>query len=233
MALLHKGIFVTGTDTGIGKTVVVAALIKLLKAKGHVVAGAKPFESGSQKDSSWLHEESGQPADWKAWAFPYNFKAAMAPDMAAQKEGIIISVHLAMQGMHALQDNADYVVAEGAGGALVPIRGNYLMADFMAELEFPVVIVASPNLGTINHTLLTLEALRSRKCRILGVIFNRTETRNETEVERKNPEVIAKLGKLSVLGNLPCIPKVRRRLLPGVDKLNRHILLRKMLSMLE
>ena len=226
-----KGFFITGTDTDVGKTVVTAALLKLLKAKGYQVAAAKPFESGGSSDSHWLHREAEQPDAWHKLAFPYRLKAAMAPDLAAQKEGVLLSTKLAITGLHQLQSMADILLVEGAGGVLVPIRKHIMVADFAAELGFPVLVVARLTLGTINHTLLTLEALRHRGCQVAGVIFSQTESGALNEVQKNNPRVIAELGRVSVLGHLPYLPKARRLQLPVASRIERFFLLKKLLAL--
>ena len=209
--MLKRAFFITGTDTGVGKTVTTACLIKTLQNQGFVVAVAKPFESGGNRDGAWLKQLTGQPDAWDRWAFPYKFKAPMAPAMAAPREGVRISVKKVIVGLQQLEKRVDVLLVEGAGGVLVPIRKKYMMADLMAELGYPVIIVARPALGTINHSLLTLEALRRRGCKVEGIIFNRCQPGRVSVVEKQNPMVIATLGRIKVLGTLPYIKEIGRQ----------------------
>ena len=154
-----EAVFVTGTDTGIGKTVVSAALALKWKA-----AYWKPVQSGllPQTDSEWVSQVTGLEVLPEA----YRLKAPLSPHASAKAEGITISME-----KFVLPKNRPLVV-EGAGGVLVPLNENALMIDLMKHLSLPVLVVARSTLGTINHTLMTLSILRERQVPIMGVVMN-------------------------------------------------------------
>ena len=195
-------------------------LIRLLQAQGCRVAVAKPFESGGNQDGRWLRQLSGQSPSWDRWAFPYKLSAPMAPAMAAAKQGVSLSLKKVIDGLHTLESKADVLLVEGAGGALVPIKGSYCVADLMAELGYPAIVVSRLGLGSINHSLLTIEALRARACVIAGIIFNQLRSAKLNAVEKLNPAVIARLTKVPVLGHVPFLPL---RQPPSADRLRRYI----------
>ena len=201
--MLKRAFFITGTDTGVGKTVATACLIKTLQNQGFVVGVAKPFESGGNQDGVWLKQLTGQPDAWDAWAFPYKFKAPMAPGMAAKKAGIKPSLKRVVAGLGNLQKKVDVLLVEGAGGLMVPLSADQMVIDLMQALGYPAIIVSRLKLGTINHSLLTVQALRQRKVPVAGWIFNRLGPERLTEVERMNPSAIEKLSGVPVLGLLP------------------------------
>ena len=221
--------FITGTDTDVGKTVVTACLARILMARGLSVAVAKPFECGSNQDSRFLKHSTGQDSTWDRWAFPYKLKAAMAPAMAAEKEGVKLSIPKAETGLRKLERMNDVMLVEGAGGLMVPIRDRFLILDLMVKLGYPVIVVARYGLGTINHSLLTLAVLAQRRCPVAGLIFNQTSPGKIGELEKKNPTVVAQLGNVKILGMLPYTPKIRRQVFPPLEELNRYLLINKLL----
>ena len=152
--------FVTGTDTGVGKTYVAALL-----AVGMGCAYWKPVQSGADTDTDWVRRTAGLPAS-RLVPEAYRLPEPLSPHEAARRQGVEIDM-----ARLALPDR-ERLVVEGAGGVMVPLNGDYLMIDLIAALRLPAVIVARSELGTINHTLLTLEQLRRRDCPVLGVVVN-------------------------------------------------------------
>ena len=158
----QRGVFVTGTGTGVGKSVVAAAICARLSAAGERVAAFKPALSGLEEAASeWPpdHEllastaSAGQtPED----ITPYRFGPALSPHLAAEGEGFTIDPARLLRAAAAAAESADVVVVEGVGGLLVPLTPAYLVRDLAVELDLPVLIVSLPRLGTINHTLLTI-----------------------------------------------------------------------------
>ena len=173
-------IFVTGTDTDVGKSYVAALL-----TVGLAATYWKPVQSGSEADTDWLRQVTGLPAD-RVWPESYRLRAPLSPHEAARREG----VHIDMDQFKLPEQ--ERLVVEGAGGVMVPLNDKHLMVDLIVDLALPVLVVARSELGTINHTLLTLDQLRRRGCELLGVVVNGPS--NEA-----NCRAIADYGKVSVL----------------------------------
>ncbi len=189
-----RGLFVTGTDTGVGKTEVAAALVEGWRARGLDVAGMKPAQSGVEDglptDADRLRAAGGN-ADPVELACPYSLRAPLAPAVAARLEGVTISLDHVLACARELARRHAAVVVEGAGGLLVPLTERETYADLARALGLPVLVVARAGLGTVNHTALTVEALRSRGLAVLGVVLNRSapvadpsEPHNAAEIER-------------------------------------------------
>jgi dethiobiotin synthetase len=207
---MNKGFFITGTDTGIGKTVVAEGLIRALKAKGLSVCPMKPVESGCSRkkgklfppDAVTLLKASGVEETLDA-VNPYRLRNPLAPSVAAEIEGIKIEKKKIVSACNRFSKKYDVTVVEGAGGIMVPIYKKYLFLDLAVDLGLPLLIVARPGLGTINHTLLTIEAARNRGLDIAGIVINYAmKTRNGLP-EKTSPKVIEKLGGVPVLGIVP------------------------------
>lgn len=199
-----KGIFVAGTDTAVGKTYVAAGLAAALRAKGVNVGVFKPFESGvgnGHEDSKILKEASGS-TDPEDWINPYRFEEALAPAVAAERAGVAIDWCGMTDAFESIAIKHRFMIVEGAGGLLVPLTNGKTNIDLIRECEFPVLLVARLGLGTINHTLLSLEALASRKIPCVGVVLNQT-TAETTIAERTNPDVLRKLSPVPVFGPIP------------------------------
>lgn len=207
---MSKGIFITGTDTGVGKTFVACGLIKAMKDKGLSVCPMKPVESGCGMkkghlipgDTIKLIRASGvhEPLDLLN---PYRLKHPIAPSVAAEIEGMRINKKKIFSAYSRLSNKYDLMIVEGAGGIMVPVYKKYLFLDLAKDMNLPVLIVSRPGLGTINHSLLTLEAARSKGLNVLGVIFNYADKIRKGLSETTNPEVIRKLGASSILGEVP------------------------------
>ena len=134
---------------------------------------------------------------------PYRLKHPLAPSVAADIEGVKIERRKILSAHSRLSKKYDITIVEGAGGIMVPIYKKYLFLDLAKDLGLPVVIVSRPGLGTINHTLLTIEALKNKGLDISGVIINYSEISRKGLSEKTNPEVIEKLGGMTVLGSVP------------------------------
>jgi dethiobiotin synthetase len=176
---LQPGLFVTGTDTGAGKTVVAAAIIRSLAASDLRVAGMKPVSAGSRHTRDGLRNDDAlaliQAANVVA-AYevvnPYCFAAPIAPHIAARDTGVVIDIELIRERFNTLASTADCVVVEGAGGWLAPIGPAQTMADVAAALALPVVLVVALRLGCLNHALLTARALAGHGAGLAGWIGN-------------------------------------------------------------
>jgi len=207
---MNKGIFITGTDTGVGKTYVAAGLIRAAKEKGLSVCPLKPVETGCgarkgklvPEDAVRLMKVSGvdEPLDL---INPYRLKKPLAPAVASEIEGVVIERKRIISSYTRMRRKYDVTIVEGAGGIMVPVRGNYLFLHLIRELHIPLVIVARAGLGTINHTLLTIAAAMSEKLNVLGVVINYAVKKSKGLPEKTNPAVIEKLGGVPLLGTVP------------------------------
>jgi dethiobiotin synthetase len=196
---------ITGTDTGVGKTVTTAAIACTLSAAGRSVAVFKPVETGvgptDRGDADFVLSvlNSGQS---RASACPYRFRGPAAPLVAAAAERAAVDPSRLRASFVALRAQYDIVLVEGAGGLLVPIAPDFDMANLALLLDLPLVVVARPGLGTINHTLLTLEAARSRGIEVLGVVLCGWRPADDLAT-LTNPGLLAHLGRVPLLGVLP------------------------------
>lgn len=175
-------LFVAGTDTGVGKTYVSTLLLKAWRQAGFRVGAYKPACSGavagpegvlSWEDVDQLHAALGRDVP-KDRVCPQWYAAPLAPPLAAKKEGRSVDRRLLRDGLNRWAGEADLMLIEGAGGVMSPLAENDLCLDLAADLKCPVLVVARPTLGTINHTLLTLAALRLRKIPVAGVVFSQS-----------------------------------------------------------
>lgn len=169
--MMPRGWFVTGTDTGIGKTFFSSRLLRTLRAVGIPSVGYKPFCSGDRADAESLLAESA-PGFSLDEINPVWFAAPAAPSVAAAMEGRVLEIGLAVEGFQAVAGKASCCVVEGAGGWLVPISGEKTMADLAVAIDLPVIVVARNQLGVINHVLLTLESVRRRGLEVAAVMLN-------------------------------------------------------------
>jgi dethiobiotin synthetase len=205
-----KGIFITGTDTGVGKTFVASGLLRAFRAKGLSVCPMKPVETGCGTragklfpgDTVRLVRASGA-QERISTINPYRFRPSAAPSVAAELEETIINKRRILSIYNRLIRKYDITIVEGAGGIMVPVYREYLSLDLIKDLGPPVLIVARPGLGTINHTLLTIEIANSRGITILGVIINHATSQKSGVPERTNPEIIERLGRIPILGIVP------------------------------
>jgi dethiobiotin synthase len=192
-----RGVFVTGTDTGIGKTVVSAALLYRFARVGPARYW-KPIQTGIERDddTATVVELSGCDRS-HALDDGVRLPRPLSPHLAARLSGVTIAIDDLVRTQAARTDRHRWVV-EGAGGVLVPINEGELIADLMAALALPVIVVARSALGTINHTLLTLEALRARSLAIAGVVMV-----GDGNID--NRRAIEHYGRVQVLGELPLL----------------------------
>jgi dethiobiotin synthetase len=173
--MTRRGLFVTGTDTGVGKTVIACGLARGLRQSGVDVGVMKPCETGvgpkGPEDAAALRAAAGV-EDSIEEICPQSFALPAAPSVAAQVESRVVDLERIRVASKALAARHDFLLVEGAGGWLVPIAADFSMADLAAELGYPVLVVARASLGTINHTLLTLESIERRGLPLAGVVVN-------------------------------------------------------------
>jgi dethiobiotin synthetase len=176
---MRRDFFVTGTDTGVGKTLVTAALLRALRAAGHRVAGMKPVAAGSvagpegpaNEDALLLQAESSTRHPY-ADVNPWLFEPAVAPHIAAAEAGVEIEAARIAAAHARLAASADVVLAEGAGGFLVPLDAHRSCAEIPALLRMDVILVVGLRLGCLNHALLTAEAIAARRLALAGWVGN-------------------------------------------------------------
>ena len=182
-----RGLFVTGTDTGVGKTFVAAGLARLLSDRGLHVGVMKPVETGCERrgddlipaDAVRLFTSAGGHQDLSS-VCPYRFEAPLAPDVAARREGRSIDPVVILNRFRTVAASHDIVLVEGAGGLLVPIWGRYTMADLAGDVGLPLLVVTASRLGAVSHTLLTLEHARFRGVPVAAYVLNQlTDTAND------------------------------------------------------
>ncbi len=166
-----KGLFITGTDTGAGKTYVTSLMIKALRAEGVGAVGYKPICCGGREDAYALQNASGGGVDLDR-VNPCYLRTPAAPYVAAMFENRDLEVAPLLQGCRELGEEYEAVIAEGVGGWLVPILKDYMVADFAKDLGLPTVLVVGNRLGALNQTLLTVQSMRAIGLEPAGLIFN-------------------------------------------------------------
>jgi dethiobiotin synthetase len=211
-----RGLFVTGTGTDVGKTVVAAAICGALRARGEAVVAFKPVVSGTadRTGPDWPadHEilaaaTGGDPAE----IAPAVFEAPLSPHLAAALAGRPLDPAALRAAFARRAAGAGAVVVEGVGGLLVPLTPDYLVRDLARDLALPLVIAAHPGLGTINHTLLTIEAARAAGLRVAGVVFTPWPAAPGV-MEEDNRATVGRLGGVEV-ATLPLLPRADPALL--------------------
>jgi len=204
-----RGLFVTGTDTGVGKSVLSAALVAAMHRAGEPVHPYKPVLPGLDEEpgSPWPADDkllAGLVAVERERVAPLRFEVPASPHLAAQLAGTTIDPARLVAGAEALARDRHTLVVEGVGGLLVPLREDYAVRDLACALGLPLVVAARPGLGTINHTLLTLEAARAAGLAVAAVVLT-PWPEEPSLLERSNRETIGLLGEVDVWG-LPLLP---------------------------
>ncbi|MFZ5634748.1 MAG: dethiobiotin synthase [Bacillota bacterium] len=210
---MGSGFFITGTDTGIGKTVVTAGLLAALRAAGIDAAAFKPVQSGAlrtgdglvSQDAAFFLKVSGLAADVSDYNL-YCLEQPFSPHLAAEMSGKSIAREAILARCGELLANHRVLLVEGAGGICVPLtRKGYTVAHLAGDLGFPLLVVARPALGTINHTVLTIKYAQMFGLQVAGFIFNGLRKTGDI-LEEDNAKVIKALTGVPLLGKLPHIP---------------------------
>jgi dethiobiotin synthetase len=217
-----QGLFITGTDTGVGKTLVTAAIARLLRDQGHVVQVCKPVATGAEwcgdrycsDDTCQLAEAAGE--DDLQVVTPWVLPVPAAPPVAARQAGVVLTLKDLAEAVRRRASAGRPVLVEGVGGLLCPLTDNETVADLAGVLGLPVIVVARRALGTLNHTLLTLEVARGRRLRVLGVVVNETEPVDGVAQET-NVEELRRRMEVPVLCVVPHQPGPRPAAVAGVD----------------
>jgi dethiobiotin synthetase len=205
-----KGFFITGTDTGVGKTYVAAGIASALRSRRLDVGVMKPVETGCRtiegkpvpRDARKLIMAAGA-RDSIALVNPYCFRKPLAPSIAAELDHAAVNIGSIIKAYRTLSRRHDLMIVEGAGGILVPLTAKHTSLDLAGKIGLPVVIVARPGLGTINHTLLTISALKGIGVKIAGVVINYARDQKAGLAEKTGPAVIEKMSGIPILATIP------------------------------
>lgn len=236
---IYKGIFITGTDTGVGKTIVSAAIIRALVKNGIKVGVMKPVETGCARTEIRGENESLIPSDGmflKEMAemddaidliVPVRYEHPLAPMVAADLENRPVDLDRIYRTYHILSEKYEFMIVEGAGGLLVPItriknkkKKAYYMSDLIKDLKIPMIIVTRPVLGTINHTLLTINESIREGINVVGIVINYSYKAENNAAEKTNPDVLRELCPVPILGILPYVEDIK---LKSIEKLSDFI----------
>lgn len=213
-----NGFFITGTDTNIGKTSLSALLLAELRRRGTNAGPMKPTQTGCFRtpgtnnlsvpdlDYSLSMASMHVSAATYSAMSPYTFEPACSPHLAAEMAGTKIDLSEIIIAARTLSTEYDLVIAEGAGGVIVPLNRHETTLDLMQALKLPIILVARPNLGTINHTLLSIRTLRSDGLNIAGIVFVATQENAVDFIEDDNQFTIEQLSHVPILGTLPYCP---------------------------
>ena len=204
---MNKGIFITGTDTGVGKTIVAATLARILTLKGIKTGVMKPVTSGCiTTDDGRKVSEDAELLKWAAnstdedeLCAPYVLNEPIAPAEAAAMEGVRINFGTIRGAFKVLSERNAFTIVEGAGGLMVPLAGGFLVSDLISQLEIPALVVARPNLGTINHTLLTTFAAKQLNIDVRGTIIANFPEHPDTAAASA-PHLMDTLSGVPILG---------------------------------
>ncbi|WP_420264021.1 dethiobiotin synthase [Candidatus Magnetominusculus dajiuhuensis] len=218
-----RGFFVTGTDTGVGKTVVSALMAVLLMEKGFNVIVRKPIETGCAdvnntlipKDGLFLKTITGSTEDLKVIT-PIRFAHPLAPLAAATAENTTIDIAEIYKSFDCI-DNSSVAIVEGIGGLLVPITETFFASDLIKKLNLPVILVSSNRLGTINHTLLSLEYMKNKAITVAGLVFNNTTSVRDMSVNT-NIGLIRRLTAVPIIATVPFLDTIDYNTLADVAK---------------
>src|SRR4030042_3038001 len=206
----HKGLFITGTDTGVGKTLIAGAIAKSRSQKGKTTGVFKPVAAGSRRQREGLVSSDAEflaHCSDSEFALddinPVNFTMPAAPFACEQIENRKIELEKIVTAYNYICSNTDCIIVEGIGGIRVPITKDVDVLELAKAFELPVVIVARPNLGPINHTLLTIDAVRSVNLPLAGVVISGYDESRTDFAQQSAPAVIAQTGRTQILSGVP------------------------------
>jgi len=210
---LKRGLFITATDTGVGKTIITAALARVLREGGRDVGVMKPVATGCvhrreglvSEDAEFLAHAADAPEPLEE-INPIRLAEPLAPTVAAARQRIELDLTPMWAAWRRLRDAHDILLIEGIGGILCPVTRKMFVADMAVRFALPVLVVARPNLGTINHTALTVEAAKARGLEVAGIVINRYNRDTEDVAEMTAPDEIQRATGAAVLGLVPDDP---------------------------
>lgn len=207
---MAKGFFITGTDTGVGKTIMAGAVIKALNFLGAKTCAMKPVESGCRREGDVLIPYDGLYLKQVArmdepitLITPCCFESPLAPLPASEVERTVVDTEEIGNAFRVLSARYDAVVVEGLGGLMVPIKKDYYSIDLAGEFGLPLIVVARPGLGTINHVMLTVQFALKEGLSVAGIILNYSAPPENSPAEKTNPRVLSQISPVPVLGIFP------------------------------
>lgn len=208
---MMNGIFVTGTDTDVGKTIISSGLAAVLNEKKIDVGVFKPLLSGISRedpasDTSLLKKLSKTTLSYEEIT-PFAFKEPLAPYVAGKLEGKNVTIEEVLNHWEKIRRKHEFFIVEGAGGISVPLGKQFLVSDLIKAMQLPLVIVARPNLGTVNHVFLTVQYAKSLGLPVAGVVINGISDHPDL-AEKTNPELIEELCGVPILGITPKLKEV-------------------------
>lgn len=215
-----KGFFVTGTDTGVGKTIIAGALIKMLCSLGLKTGAMKPVESGCARKGKKLIPTDGlflkqisRMRESLSQITPCCFESPLAPLPASVLERKRISVSGIQKTYHRLAAQYDAMIVEGVGGLMVPLKKNYFVTDLAKQTGLPLIVVAKPGLGSLNHTLLTVSHAVQTGLTVAGIIINYSKPPEHSLAEETNPKLLQQICPAPLIGVFPFLKKPDERVL--------------------
>ena len=205
-----KGFFITGTDTGVGKTIIAGAMIKILCFLGFKTSGMKPVESGCVREDGVLIPSDGmylrqiaQMQEPVTEVTPCCFESPLAPLPASELENAYVSVTKIMKAYYSLHANYNAVIVEGVGGLMVPLKKDYFVVDLAREIGLPLIVVAKPGLGSINHTMLTVNYALKEGLIVAGIIINYSHPPENSLAEETNPRLLKQICPVPLISIFP------------------------------
>ena len=236
---MKHGIFITATDTGVGKTVVTAALAVALRKRGYAVGVMKPIETGvpssadPESDAARLRA-AARSSDTLTEIRPYAFRRPLAPMDAARLEKRTVTLPTIMRAFRSLQSRHEVLLVEGVGGVHVPFTWSLDVSDLIYKMKFPAIVVGRVSLGGINHALLTLKALRRRNISVLALVLNRTlpaQTATAQLQESSTVRLLRQFAGVPVIGPLPYRSTLERNFHSEVARLARAAAITKLMRL--
>ena len=207
---MFRGFFITGTDTGVGTTIIAGALIRVIQSFGIKTCAMKPIESGCGKEGDVLIPYDGtflkQAAHMEEpirLVTPCCFENPLAPYAAAEIEGRTIGIDEIKKAYYTLYRSYEAIVVEGIGGLMVPLKKDYYVVDLAKEFSLPLLIVTKPGLGTINHTMLTVNYALEAGLEVAGLIVNYNRPPEDSLIEKTNSKVLKEICPVPVIGTFP------------------------------
>jgi dethiobiotin synthetase len=207
---MGKGFFITGTDTGVGKTVVAGGLAAMLKSQGLDVGVMKPVATGGKEMDGRIVSEDAlflmkmiDCQDQYDLVNPICLAPALAPTVAARLSNRVIGMEAVWSSFEMLRARHEFMIVEGIGGLLVPLSDDFYVADMAKRMSLPIIIVSRSSLGAINHTLLTISCALNKGLKTEGIIINNPSEARADEAEKTNPSEIENCTDVPILGIVP------------------------------
>jgi dethiobiotin synthetase len=207
---MPKGFFITGTDTGVGKTLIAGAFIKTIQFLGKKVCGMKPVESGCSRQGEVLIPDDGMflkqvshVEEPLALITPCCLESPLAPMAAAEVEGRDLDISGINRAFSELSGRYEVLVVEGIGGLMVPIAKDYYVLDLAGELGLPLIVVGRPGLGTVNHIMLTIRCALRAGLTVAGIVINYVQPQGHGLAEQTNPKLLSQISPVPIIGIFP------------------------------